>query len=78
MSLLWHASCSSTGAANWSQPFGLVPSIDIYLPTFQSLACRETIEEIAEYLEDCASELDYELQQQQQQAVQVSTPFHDM
>eukprot|EP00891_Asterochloris_glomerata_P002654 jgi/Astpho2/2654/Aster-x0544 len=26
----------------------------------------ETIEEIAEYLEDCASELDYELQQQQQ------------
>ena len=39
-------------------------------PTSQSLACRETIEEIAEYLEDCASELDYELQQQQQ-AVQV-------
>lgn len=43
----------------------------------QSLACRETIEEIAEYLEDCASELDYELQQQQQ-AVQVRSLFYDM
>lgn len=46
-------------------------------PMVQSLACRETIEEIAEYLEDCASELDYELQQQQQ-AVQVRSLFYDM